>query len=323
MKYAPEIAKLGHAHLITPDLEKSLWFFHEILGLEITDRTETKVYLRAAMEREHHSLVLEAGDRARLDHTAWRVRRPEDVQSFHDLLTANGTEVEISAAGGEDGIGESIRYRMPTGHKFEMYYDVEKPLAPEGERSVLHNQVYRSWNRGVGVRRIDHINLWTTLDPAPQHEWLADNLGFKLREFLTGPQGRIGGWMSVTPLVHDVAIMRAGPHETTPARLHHLAYWLDNAQDVLRAADILVEAGLKPDQGPGKHGVSQAFFLYVRDPGSGHRVELFSNGYLIFDPDWQPIEWSGKEAAMALTMWGPTDYVPHTDDNIMNTTTEA
>ncbi|MBO0704862.1 MAG: VOC family protein [Candidatus Dormibacteraeota bacterium] len=323
MNFPPEIAKLGHVHLVTPDLTKSLWFFHELLGLEITERTETTVYLRANMEREHHSLVLEQGDRARLDHVGWRAKRPEDVEAFARLLRERGTEVTPIAAGTEVGLGDGIRFQLGTGHKFEIYYDVDKPEAPPELRSVLKNQVYRSWNRGCAVRRIDHVNLWTTLDIEPFHDWLAESLGFKMRELVTAPQGRVGGWMSVTPLVHDVAIMRAGPHETTTARLHHLAYWLDNAQDVLRGADILVEAGVKPDQGPGKHGASQAFFLYVRDPGSGHRVELFSNGYLIFDPDWEPIEWSGAEIPTALTAWGPTDYVPHTDDNVMNTTTEA
>ena len=137
------------------------------------------------------------------------------------------------------------------------------------------------------------------------------------------PDGLIGAWMSVTPLVHDVAIMNAGPHDPTPARMHHVAFWLDSPADVLRAADIIVEAGIKPDQGPGKHGVSQAMFLYVRDPGSGHRVEIFSSGYLIFDPDWKPIEWTMKDVMMALTMWGPSDYIPHTNDHVMNITTEA
>ena len=322
-RHYPEIAKLGAAHLYTPDLDKSLWFFHDILGLHITARTETKVYLRAGMEHEHHSLVLEAGDRARLDHVTWRVKRPQDLEGFHEILTGNGTDVAVEPPNAEDGIGESLRFQMPSGHKFRLYYDVEKTAVADADRSVLLNQPYRSWHHGISVRRIDHINLWTTQDPLAQHEWLSDNLGFKLREYATGPHGRIGGWMSVTPLVHDVAVMKAGPKETTPARMHHLAYWLDNAQDVLRASDILVEAGFALDQGPGKHGVSQAMFLYVRDPGSGHRVEIFSAGYLIFDPDWEPIEWGMKDIKMALAMWGPTDYMPHADDNIMNTTTEA
>ena len=92
---------------------------------------------------------------------------------------------------------------------------------------------------------------------------------------------------------------------------------------MLRAADVLVEADIQVDQAPGRHGVTQALFLYVRDPGTGHRVELFSDGYLIFDPDWEPVEWGVDNIALALAMWGPTDYIPHTDDNIMNTTTEA
>ena len=51
--------------------------------------------------------------------------------------------------------------------------------------------------------------------------------------------------------------------------------------------------------------------VIVKDPGSGHRVELFSNGYLIFDPDWEPVEWTEKEFSRALTAWGPTDYKPY------------
>lgn len=322
LRYQPEIAKLGAAHLVTPDLEKSLWFFRDIIGLHVVAQSETKAYLRAEMEHEHHSLVLEQGERTRLDHVSWRVRRPEDLESFHTLLNENGNDVTVQAADNEDGYGESLRLAMPSGHKLRLYYDVEKPAVAEADRSVLLNQRYRSWHHGISARRIDHVNLWTTQDPTLNHTWLTDNLGFKLREYIQTPAGRIGGWMSVTPLVHDVAVMGM-PSAPTQARMHHLAFWLDNAQDVLRAADIVVEAGIRPDQGPGKHGVSQAMFLYVRDPGSGHRVEIFSNGYLIFDPDWEPVEWGVDRIATALTMWGPTDYVPFTDDNVMNTTTEA
>ena len=75
---------------------------------------------------------------------------------------------------------------------------------------------------------------------------------------------------------------------------HHLSYWSDNAQDILRAADILTEHGIE-FIGPGKHGISQAMYIYVMDPGSGVRLELFTNGYLIFEPDWEPIRWTLDE----------------------------
>ncbi|MEK3934907.1 VOC family protein [Sporosarcina sp. FSL W7-1349] len=319
----PEIAKLGHVSLVTPNLEKSLWFFHEVLGLEITERSSDTVYLRAYGEFEHHSLVLKAGDRAYMDHIGWRVKRPEDVEQFEHLLKQSGTEVQKILKGHEAGQGDAIRFQMPTGHNFELYYDVQKPLAPEGERSVLKNQTHKAWNRGISPRRIDHVNVWTTHDPSVSHNWLSEQLGFKMREYIrVNNEQVLAGWMSVTPLVHDIAVMGM-PNAATPARLHHVAYWLDNAQDVLRACDILRENGIVPDSGPGKHGISQALFTYVRDPGSGHRVELFSNSYLIFDPDWEPLEWTEKDMDLGLTYWGPTEYVPNQNNHAMDQTTEA
>ena len=41
-----DIAHLGHVELMTPDLEASLWYFRELLGMsdtEITDLTEREV----------------------------------------------------------------------------------------------------------------------------------------------------------------------------------------------------------------------------------------------------------------------------------------
>lgn len=35
----PVIAKLGHVSSVTPDLEKSLWFFRDAIGLEVTERS--------------------------------------------------------------------------------------------------------------------------------------------------------------------------------------------------------------------------------------------------------------------------------------------
>ena len=55
----PEIAKLGHFALITTDLEKSKWFFSEILGLEETETVDGVVYLRAWGDFEHHTLSLQ------------------------------------------------------------------------------------------------------------------------------------------------------------------------------------------------------------------------------------------------------------------------
>jgi len=299
----PEIAKLGHIALITPDLKKSLWFFSEVLGLEETEVVNGTHYLRAWGDFEHHTLSLTQGEKSKVNHIAWRTKRPEDVEKYAELLTKAGTDVKWVEAGEEAGQGRAIRFKLPSEHTFELYFEMEKTQPGQDRKAVLKNQTYKAWRKGTSPRRIDHVNLTTSLDASIIHNYLIENLGFKMREYIDLGDGNIhAGWLSVTPLVHDIAV--GIEHDApTPNRLNHLAYWFDNAQDILRAADILSEEGIE-FVGPGKHGISQAVYLYVKDPGSGHRVELFSNSYLIFEPDWEPIKWTPEDLRVGITYWG-------------------
>lgn len=304
----PEIAKLGHTALITPDLEASTWFWRDVVGLEEVERHEGTVYLRAWGDFEHHTLSLREGP-TDVEHVAWRTKRPEDVQAFAEQLRADGVQVTDIAPGEERGQGAAIRFTLPTsGHPFELYYDVEKPLAPEGRRSRLKNNAARAWDHGISPRCLDHVNLWAP-EPGPSEAYLVDKLGFKKHERASLPDGTlVASWMAVTSLSHDVAMMADTGGGGGP-RLHHVAYYLDNWQDVLRGMDILREHGVEIDFGPGRHGISQAFFCYVRDPGSGHRLELFSGGYHVYDPDWEPIQWGVEDMAEGMIWWGPK-FVP-------------
>jgi catechol 2,3-dioxygenase len=56
------------------------------------------------------------------------------------------------------------------------------------------------------------------------------------------------------------------------------------------------------ERGPGRHGISNAFFLYVRDP-DGHRLELYCSDYQTMDPDHPPLRWSLRDP-MRQTLWG-------------------
>ena len=127
-------------------------------------------------------------------------------------------------------------------------------------------------------------------------------LGFRLTEYAEedGPQGRIAAaWLHRKGNVHDFAITNGkGP------RLHHFAYWVPTAMNIVHLCDVMASSGyLKNiERGPGRHGISNAFFLYIRDP-DGHRIELFSSDYLTVDPDHQPIRWSLTDPRRQ-TLWG-------------------
>lgn len=303
----PQLSKLAHVALVTPDLAKSRRFFEEVLGLDVTEEApDGTVYLRAWGEFDHHSLSLREGPEG-VDHFAWRTMRPEDVDGFADLLEGDGIEVTRVEAGTEPGQGDAIRFTTATGHPFEIFYDLDRPPAPQELRARLKSNVSRAHRRGISPRRLDHINI-THTDVAGGMTWLGDRLGFKVREFITaGPRGMVSAWSSVTSQVHDLAL--TADLGGRPSRLHHIAYALDTREELMLGADLLRELEIPIDLGPGMHGVGRSMFCYVLDPGSGHRVELYQGSYQIHDPDWEPIEWTASEIEEALVWWGP-EYHP-------------
>lgn len=301
----PSLSHAGSIDLGTKDIERSLWFFRDVLGMEEVERVGDVAYLRAYQELGHHSLVLRQQDDAVVNAYSFRTKRPEDVELFHQELQRLEVESIEVPAGTERGRGTAVRFQLPGGgHPFELYYDMEKPLAPEELRSHLPSNSSR--RRGLGVRRLDHFNIQTSPGTINQAEgWVRENLGFKRREFAYLPDTTntvMASWMSVTPQVHDLAIVANRAEKT--GQLHHLAYNLENFSDALTAADILRDLDVSYGVGPGKHGIGQAMYLYVHDPGSDHRVELYSGGYLIFDPDWDPIQWRAEDYPEGLTWYG-------------------
>ncbi|GAA3613481.1 VOC family protein [Kineosporia mesophila] len=318
----PRIAQVGAVSLGTPDLEKSLHFFRDLLGMEEVERIGDTSYLRGYQELKHHSLVLFSSAEAVVDSYSFRVARPQDVELFHQQLIAQEVEAVELPSGHQAGRGTATRFLLPhSEHPFELYYDIDAPQAPEEIRSKLPSNSSR--RRGLGVRRIDHFNV----QAAPEHlgaaeGWLRESFGFKRREFVHVPEANnmlVASWLSVTPQVHDLAIAVSADGKN--AQMHHVAFNLENHSDVLVAADVLRDHDVTFDLGPGKHGVSQAMYLYLRDPGSGHRVELYAGSYHIFDPDWKALEWTPAMEWGATWYGDPLEIGP--DSSMMSSTNSS
>ena len=60
---------------------------------------------------------------------------------------------------GARGRGPCYRFRDPDGHRFELYYEVERYDPPEHLRPSLKNQPQRYTGRGAAVKRLDHVNV--------------------------------------------------------------------------------------------------------------------------------------------------------------------
>src|SRR5690606_36938605 len=151
------------------------------------------------------------------------------------------------------------------------------------------------------VMRFDHFNCQVP-DVTAEYAFFAEGLGFGCSEYTATdgqPERLWAAWLHRKQNVHDIALMNGiGP------RVHHLGFWLADSMSVLRACVILPGERMIEDiaRGTGTHGISNAFFLYLRDPDD-NRVTLYANDYLIADPVWEPIRWSLEDPRRAA-FWG-------------------
>lgn len=295
-----DVAHLAHVELLSPRPEETLDFFTGLLGLQVTAREGQSVYLRGYEDLYHHTLKVTEAPQPGLGHVAWRTSSAPALRRRVQALQRSG------AGGGwvrpEPGQGESYRFTTPDGHSMELLWEVEYAHLPEGERSPLRNRPQRRPTQGVPVRRLDHVNLFVS-DVAANRQFMQDQLGFRLREGKILDDGtEVGAWMSVTNLVHDIALMRDA--SGAAGRFHHVAFWYGYPQHLMDIAEIFRECDITIEAGPAKHGTTQAYFLYCFEPG-GNRVELFGDtGYLIFDPTWKPVIWQERDLAVSSIWFG-------------------
>ncbi|UJL45593.1 catechol 2,3-dioxygenase [Virgibacillus sp. NKC19-16] len=313
-----DVAQLAHVEIYTAVPDQTLWFFKKLLGMSEVAREGQSVYLRSYEDHYHHTLKVTERNEAGLGHVGWRA-------SSKDALERRVKDLEKSGAGkgwidGDLGHGAAYQFVTPDNHNMEILWDVDYYQSNDSNRTTLKSRPEKRPLTGIPVRRIDHVNLMSS-NVNRNKEHLMNDLGFRLREHVVKDDGdEIGAWLSVSPLVHELAYMAdTGTSEKGLGKLHHVAFWYGFPQHLHDLADVLTEHGIEIEAGPLKHGVSQALCMYVIEPG-GNRIELFGDsGYLIFDPEWQPRMWKGNEIEKAIIHYGaplPDSYFKYGTPNV-------
>ncbi|MGL4323475.1 MAG: catechol 2,3-dioxygenase [Beijerinckiaceae bacterium] len=294
-----DIAHLGHVELFTNKPSESLDFFINILGLTESGRDGDSVFLRAYDDYEFHTLKLTASSTTGVGHIAYRASSEAGLQRRVRAIEALGCG--LGWTDGDLGHGKAYRFRDPDNHIFEIYFDTQKYVAPPSERPALKNQPQRNHGRGVGVRRIDHLNLLAQ-DVGAIRDFMPKALGSRVTEQIVLDSGDVAGcWFTVNNKTYDIAYTRDATRQL--GRFHHLTYALDQREHILQAADTFLENGVYIETGPHKHAVQQTFFLYVYEP-AGNRIEVANAGArLILDPDWQTVTWTETERKKGQA-WG-------------------
>lgn len=277
------ITRVASITLEVPDLEASIGFFTDHIGLTVTERRGSSAYLRA--RASHHDLVLVASEDERTV-----------LQTLNFESDDVAGDVERAVRAGARDLGTVEIAGADTAHLVEAPGEISLLI-----HSTLH-QVEHAPTPGLAQpQHFSHFNIGTP-DPAPVIQFFVDGLGLRNSDWIGSPEDPLIGWLHCPvdgALHHGVAVLK-----TEDTRLHHISYEYDNAQEIVDRVDNFVDESHFLVWGMGRHGTGGSIFAYIEDV-SGMMVELGTGMIRIGqDPRWNgPQVWS-LEDQRGVDEWG-------------------
>ena len=161
----PKVTSLGHVGVYVRDVDRSVAFYRDILGLQVSDRSPRGAVFMTAQDRlqEHHELLLAPG---RNDHDtinalqqiSFRCATLKDVKDFYRVFVENNVPIHRVVSHGNT---VSIYAEDPDGNSVEVYWpsgvDVPQPFGKpmdldksEYEIREQLNRILKEWEEQSG-----------------------------------------------------------------------------------------------------------------------------------------------------------------------------
>jgi len=158
----PKVNSLGHMGVYVRDVERSVAFYRDILGLQVSDRSPRGGVFMTAQDRavEHHEILLAPGrnDDGKvnvLQQISFRCATLKDVKDFYCVFVDNNVPINRCVSHGNT---VSIYAQDPDGNSVEVYWpsgvDVPQPFGKpmdlnrsESEIRDQLNEILKEWER--------------------------------------------------------------------------------------------------------------------------------------------------------------------------------
>jgi catechol 2,3-dioxygenase-like lactoylglutathione lyase family enzyme len=244
-----QVQRISHATFETPDLERQLDYYTNILGFDVGAREKDRVFLKTAMGE--HAVTVVRGDRARCTRVAFQINASNSLADLARTLTDHAIQTQ-RVTDLVPGIKDMLSFLDPKGTTVDVFSDAD--LYSEDRTP-----------KGITPLKLGHL-AFKVQDIQAIVKFYVEILGF-----------RVSDWRQ-----DFFVFMRCGPdHHTVnfaaaeKVKMHHIAFELKDAAEIMRACDFLGRNKYRLIWGPGRHVIGDNIFTYHRDP-DGQIVELYT-----------------------------------------------
>ena len=131
----PKVTSLGHMGFYVRDIERSVAFYRDILGMTVSDRSPRGAVFMTAQDRfqEHHELYIAPGRQDGMTNTIQQISfhcaSLADVKEFYQIFLERHVPIQRVVTHGNT---VSIYFEDPDGNSVEVYWptgiDVPQPF---------------------------------------------------------------------------------------------------------------------------------------------------------------------------------------------------
>ena len=251
-----QVRRLGHATFGTPDIDKQVDYWANVLGHVVVDRTPKRVFL--ATQYGHETIALEQGEAGQLKRLSFQVAPGSDLGELERNLAGHGVATE-RRTGISPGVAQAVTFTDPKGTLIEVYADYHH-ARPEARDPV------------ISPLKFGHI-AYRVNDPQKLSNFYMDVLGFRWSDWI----GDHFSFLRCGPDHHTVNFARYAEE-----KLHHIAFEVKDVATLHRACDYLARNKIQLVWGPIRHVVGHNVAAYHRNADEV-RVELFCELDVMYD----------------------------------------
>ena len=242
------VRRLGHATLTTPDIDRQVAYYAEVVGLTLIARDANRAIL--ATKQGLEAIVLEPGAPNALSRIAFQVAPGSDLGELAHALAKHGVKSERQS-NISPGVADAIVFKDPK----ETWVEVFAEYAFAKEDVSL---------TGIMPIKLGHV-AYRVNDVQRTVNFYNDVLGFRVSDW----NGDTFAFLRCGPDHHSVNFV----FDEVP-QLHHIAFEVKDWAEIQRACDFLGRNNYHLIWGPSRHIIGHNVFIYHRNP-DGQIMELY------------------------------------------------